>query len=80
MVIFTTIEIQIKKIDIIIESGDTLYPIAVKKNANPSKDAIKNFNALEKISEKIGQGTVLCLRDDQLPLNRDVDLFPIGKI
>lgn len=69
-----------KEIDILIESGDTIYPIEVKKNANPSKDAIKSFKVLDNLNKKVGQGTVLCLRDNQFPLTREVDLFPIGRL
>ena len=58
-----------KEIDLIIEQNGTLYPIEIKKSSMPKRDSIKHFSVLEKTNMKIGNGSVICLIDDLLPIN-----------
>jgi uncharacterized protein len=67
-----------KEIDLIIESDDTLYPIEIKKTASPSQNAARSFPAIEKLGRKAGQGAVLCLRETDIPLSREVTAIPLG--
>jgi predicted AAA+ superfamily ATPase len=69
-----------KEIDLIIETGDTIYPIEFKKTATPSISATKNFVVLEKLKKKLGHGAIICLREDHIPLSRGVDAIPVGCI
>ena len=39
---------------------------------------IKNFNILEKFNKPIGEGAVICLAEDDLPITREVNRIPIG--
>lgn len=67
-----------KEIDLIIEDGNTIYPIEIKKSGNVSKDWIKNFSVLARISGKqIGKGAVICLSNHRIPINDTVDALPI---
>ncbi|MCL2663151.1 MAG: ATP-binding protein [Oscillospiraceae bacterium] len=68
-----------KEIDILIERNGVLYPIEIKKNANPDKKAVKNFSALAPIGDtniKIGTGTVICTANDLYPLGNDTWAVP----
>jgi predicted AAA+ superfamily ATPase len=67
-----------KEIDLLIEQDNTLYPIEFKKSASPSRSATKNFQALEKLDVLIGPGAVICLKDTDVPLSRDVTAIPVG--
>jgi len=67
-----------KEIDLLVEEGDTLYPVEFKKTASPGKMASKHFPALAKLQRKVGHGAVICLRSTDLPLSRDVDAIPVG--
>ncbi|MFZ3101835.1 MAG: ATP-binding protein [Desulfitobacteriaceae bacterium] len=70
-----------KEIDLIIYENGALYPIEIKKSASPSKDAIKHFGVLESVTEpenfgelsqtkmKIGNGAVVCMANDLLPID-----------
>ena len=69
-----------KEIDLVIETGDNLYPIEFKKTATPSMLAAKNFSVLEKLGKKVGHGAIICLREDDIPLSREVDAIPVGYI
>jgi predicted AAA+ superfamily ATPase len=67
-----------KEVDLIIETGEALYPIEFKKTANPSKAASKHFHVLEKLGKKVGHGAVLCFVEKSVPLSREVTAIPVG--
>lgn len=67
-----------KEVDLLIEEGDTLYPIEFKKTASPSKTASKHFPVLKKLGRKIGHGAVICLREGDIALSREVDAIPVS--
>ena len=67
-----------KEVDLVIEEGNTLYPIEFKKTATPSQNAAKNFAVLKKLGQKVGHGAVICLRETDVPLSPEVDAIPVG--
>lgn len=67
-----------KEIDLVIETGDALYPIEFKKTATPSLTATKNFTVLEKLGKKVGHGAVICFVENDVPLSRQVTAIPVG--
>lgn len=68
------------EIDIIIETDGMLHPVEIKKTANPSKNDVRHFKLLESPSRKCGQGAVICLASERVPLSRDVKVMNIGDI
>lgn len=64
-----------REIDLIIEENGRLYPIEIKKSANPSKDMIKNFKVLEKVKE-VGEGAVICMYDNVIDLDEKNKAIP----
>jgi uncharacterized protein len=67
-----------REIDLIIDQNNTLYPIEVKKTANPADNAPSNFKYLAGLKQNIGHGMVICLTEKDIPLSRDVDAMPVG--
>lgn len=67
-----------KEIDLLIFYDNTVYPIEIKKNYNPGKDAIKNFDIVRKFGVDVGNGSVICLAKDLFPLDRENYLVPIN--
>lgn len=67
-----------REVDLIIEQNNTLYPIEIKKTANPVKNAPSNFNFLAGSQKNIGHGMVVCLTETDIPLSRSVDAIPVG--
>ncbi len=67
-----------KEVDLIIDQNNTLYPIEMKKTANPSANAPSNFKFLSGLQQNIGHGMVVCLTQKDIPLSRDVDAVPVG--
>jgi len=57
------------EIDLLIKRGDTLYPIEIKKHVSCDKSDITAFKQLEKIPDlNRGEGCVVCMADDVLPI------------
>lgn len=53
-----------KEIDILIEQNGMLYPVEVKKTANPDKAQIESFSVLQKIKGmSAGTGGIICMYD-----------------
>ena len=67
-----------KEIDLLIEEGDVIYPIEFKKTATPSITATKSFSTLKKLGKKIGNGAVICLRETDIALSREVMAIPVS--
>ena len=64
-----------KEIDLIIEQNGKLYPIEIKKTANPSKDMIENFKVLETVKE-VGEGAIICMYDNIINLDEKNKIIP----
>ncbi len=66
------------EIDFIIEENGVLYPIEIKKSANPTKSMADAFDVLDKdVDKKRGTGVILCLYDNKLYLKEDLVVLPI---
>lgn len=66
-----------KEIDLMIIENGKIYPIEIKKSADPGKGALKNFSILSSLSEEIGEGAVLCMSSMVVPLDGKNKLIPI---
>lgn len=69
-----------KEIDLLIYFNNTLYPFEIKKTANPNKEMIKNFDILSKTNKEIGNGGVICLYPEIIPLDEKNNVIPISCI
>ena len=69
-----------REIDLMIMENGILYPIEIKKSADPGKDALKNFNVLKSLPNEIGAGAVICLSPVMIPLDKQNKIIPIGMI
>jgi predicted AAA+ superfamily ATPase len=70
-----------KEIDVLIHENDTLYPLEIKSTAEPTLSDIKNFNMLDDIKDvNIGDGGVVCLASELLPLNNKNYVIPIWAV
>jgi predicted AAA+ superfamily ATPase len=71
-----------REIDLLLVQDGTLYPIEIKKAASPGREAVKHFKVLDPVSEpekfsdlsvhrmEIGNGAVICMANDLLPLDQ----------
>lgn len=72
-------DIDKKEIDLLIVEGNTIYPIEIKKNKNPTEPD-KNLQVLNKFKMNIEPMVVICMNDDLIPINRQTYLCPVTKI
>jgi len=67
------------EIDLLIEDSGTIYPIEIKKHADPLKRDAAKFQLLEKIPNiKRGQGGVVCLYDNLVTLHENDKAIPVN--
>jgi predicted AAA+ superfamily ATPase len=66
-----------KEIDLLWEENGTLYPLEIKKTSNPDKRLTRVFRILEKSGKILGNGGIVCLYDEFLPLDKDNFIIPI---
>ena len=69
-----------KEIDLLINYNNVIYPIEIKKSANPGKDAIKNFDVVNKFETQNGNGIVLCMTKDIIAYDDNNYMVPIEYI
>ncbi len=68
------------EIDLLIEDNGTIYPIEIKKSADPGNAALKNFKVLSDFQGKAGNGAVICLSPVVCPLDSKNKIVPVGVI
>ena len=66
-----------KEVDLLYIEGDTIYPIEIKKGISPNNPD-KNFAVLNKYSNDIGTGIVICMTQKLQPINRNCWLCPVS--
>jgi len=69
-----------KEVDFIIEKNMTLYPIEIKKTANPRSDDYKTFKNLGVFKKPLGTGAVICLYGKTTSLDKNVISVPVWEI
>lgn len=69
-----------KEIDILIHQDGILYPVEIKKTARPGKEAIRHFKTLQTLHQPVGQGALVSLAPERLPLTADVEAIPVGML
>ena len=67
-----------REIDLIIETGNVLYPIEIKQHADPTVKDIRNFGALSRLAGvTVGQGGVICTYDRIVTLGEGARAIPV---
>lgn len=67
-----------REIDFVLAQDSRLYPIEVKRSATPRRDWTRAFAALDRFPDERGEGAVLCLCKEALPLSRSCLAVPVG--
>lgn len=71
---------NLKEIDILVEENDTIHPLEIKKSANPDKREIKKFSLIDKSALKHGNGGIVCMCEDPLPIDGNNCFIPSNLI
>ena len=66
------------EIDLLIDDGGVLYPLEMKKHADPQKKDVDAFSLIDKIPNvKRGPGGIICLYDNLITLKGNDRVVPI---
>ena len=68
------------EIDLLVVNENNIYPVEIKKSANPKTDSIKNFKIVNKFEMNSPNGIVLCLTEKIHPIDEKNYLVPIEYI
>lgn len=69
-----------REIDLLIIENNHVYPVEIKKSANPGIAAIKHFSVLNSIGLEIGDGGVICMSPLVIPIDDKNRFIPISCI
>jgi predicted AAA+ superfamily ATPase len=67
-----------REIDLLISHDGRLWPIEIKKAALVKETDTAAFRTLSGRGTPTAHGAVICLCTERMPLNRDVDVVPVG--
>ncbi|MDR1134886.1 MAG: ATP-binding protein [Clostridiales Family XIII bacterium] len=69
-----------KEIDIFVEQNNSIHPIEIKKSANPDRRDVKKFTVLDKASIKRGNGGIICMCEEVVPIDHENCFIPCNLI
>ena len=69
-----------KEIDIFVERANLIHPLEIKKSANPNRRDVKKFDILEKSSIKQGDGGIVCMCEEVIPIDANNCFIPCNLI
>jgi len=70
-----------KEIDLIIYQDNTIYPLEIKQHSSPTNKSINSFSLLDSLKDvNIGEGGVICLANDILPLRDNFKIIPLWAV
>ena len=69
-----------KEIDVFVEENGVIHPLEIKKSANPDKREIKKYELLDKINLKCGDGGIICMCEQVVPIDEKNCFIPCNLI
>lgn len=69
-----------KEVDIFIERDGRVHPLEIKKSANPDSRAVKKFSVLDKAAVERGDGGIVCMCEEVIPIDAKNCFIPCNLI
>lgn len=69
-----------KEIDIFVEENKTIHPLEIKKSANPNSREVKKFTFLDKTTLRRGNGGIICMCEEPIPIDAENCFIPSNLI
>jgi hypothetical protein len=69
-----------KEIDVPIVRDGRVYPVEIKKTAQPGRNAVRHFSVLGNLGLEPGAGAVICLVPERLPITALVEAIPAWEV
>lgn len=65
-----------KEIDVFVEENGKIHPLEIKKSANPDRREVKKYQVLDKASVARGNGGIICMCEEPIPIDTDNCFIP----
>ena len=69
-----------KEIDVFVEEGGVIHPLEIKKSATPDRREIKKYGVIDKTSLQRGDGGIICMCEEPIPIDNDNCFIPSNLI
>ena len=67
-----------REIDFLFLKDQIFYPVEVKKSVSPKREWTQTFKALDRLEQHRGEGGIVCLCQQAIPLSDNVSSIPVG--
>ena len=69
-----------KEIDLFVEANGIIHPLEIKKSANPDRREVKKYTVIDKASLNRGNGGIICMCEEPIPIDADNCFIPSNLI
>ncbi len=69
-----------KEIDVFVEENNIVHPLEIKKSANPDKREVKKYTVLDKAELERGNGGIVCMCEEPIPIDEKNCFIPSNLI
>lgn len=69
-----------KEIDVFVEENGKIHPLEIKKSASPDHREVKKYHVLDKASVARGNGGIICMCEEPIPIDADNCFIPSNLI
>lgn len=69
-----------KEIDVFVEENGVIHPLEIKKSANPDRREVKKYELLDKAKLERGNGGIICMCEEVIPIDAKNSFIPCNLI
>lgn len=69
-----------KEIDVFVEENKIIHPLEIKKSANPNSREVRKFTFLDKTTLRRGNGGIVCMCEEPIPIDNQNCYIPSNLI
>ena len=69
-----------QEIDVFVEENNVIHPLEIKKSAAPDRREVKKYSIIDKASLKRGNGGIICMCEEPIPIDADNCFIPSNLI
>lgn len=69
-----------KEIDVFVEENNVIHPLEIKKSANPDRREVKKYSVIDKAFLNRGNGGIICMCEEPIPIDADNCFIPSNLI
>ena len=69
-----------KEIDVFVEENNVIHPLEIKKSAAPDRREVKKYSVIDKASLNRGNGGIICMCEEPIPIDSENCFIPSNLI